>query len=145
MLQNLSFCQSLKLIMKLKMMIILIEKSILFKKLYLLFVQSVKPVFDIYNKLLQSEEFLVHLLQENTLNLYKTLLTRFLKSHVTAQSHDILSLIQKILLIIKKAHLSILNIPPSNTHYLKILLKHQSIQNFSRKFTSFALKPAVTC
>ena len=56
-----------------------------------LFVQSVTPAFDIYNTFLQSEEPLVHLLQESTLNLYKALLVRFIKSHIIAQNDDILS------------------------------------------------------
>ena len=54
-----------------------------FTKLYLLFVQSVIPAFDIYNTFLQSEEPLVHLLQKSTLNLYKALLALFIKPHIT--------------------------------------------------------------
>ena len=56
-----------------------------------LFVQSVTPAFDIYNTFLQSEEPLVHLLQESTLNLYKALLVRFIKPHIIAQNDNIFS------------------------------------------------------
>ena len=59
-----------------------------FTKLYLLFVQSAIPAFDIYNTFLQSEEPFVHLLHKSTLNLYKTLLVRFIKPHITAHSID---------------------------------------------------------
>ena len=47
------------------------------------------PSFDAYNTFLQSEEPLVHLLQDRTLNLYKALLSRFIKPDVIAQSEDI--------------------------------------------------------
>ena len=39
---------------------------------------------------MESEEPLVHLLQDSTLNLYKALLSRFIKPDVIAQSDDIL-------------------------------------------------------
>ena len=57
-----------------------------------MFVQSVIPSFDIYSTFSQSEEPLVHLLQESTLNLYKTLVTPFIKPNIIAQSDDILSI-----------------------------------------------------
>ena len=61
-----------------------------FTKLYALFVQSIMPSFDAYNAFLQSEEPLVHLLQDSALNLYKDLLSRFIKPGVITQSDDIL-------------------------------------------------------
>ena len=61
-----------------------------FTKLYVLFVQSITPSFDAYNTFLQSEEPLVHLLQDSTLNLYRALLFRFIKPDVIAQNDDIL-------------------------------------------------------
>ena len=51
-----------------------------------------KSALDIYNTFLQSEESLVHLIQESILNFWKTLLACFIKPHITAQSDDILSI-----------------------------------------------------
>ena len=51
-----------------------------------------KSAVDIYNTFLQSEESLVHLIQESILNFWKTLLACFIKPHITAQSDDILSI-----------------------------------------------------
>ena len=48
------------------------------------------PSFDVYNAFLLSEEPLVHLLQDNALNLYKVLLSHFIKPDIIAQSDDIL-------------------------------------------------------
>ena len=61
-----------------------------FTKLYVLFVQSIMPSLHTYNTFLQSEEPLVHLLQDTTWNLYKALLSRFIKPDVIAQNDDIL-------------------------------------------------------
>ena len=63
-----------------------------FSKLYVLFVQSVMPVFDHFNTFLQSEEPLIHLLHESTVKLYRALLSRFIKSEVIANTNDILSI-----------------------------------------------------
>ena len=51
-----------------------------------------KSAVDIYNTFLQSEESLVHLIQESILNFWKKLLACFIKPHITAQSDDILSI-----------------------------------------------------
>ena len=59
-----------------------------FTKLYVLFVQTVMPVFDQFNKFLQSEEPLVHLLHESTIKLYKGLLPRFIKTEILSNSND---------------------------------------------------------
>ena len=61
-----------------------------FKKLYALLVQSIMASFDAYSTFLQSEEPLVHLLQDSSFNLYKALLSRIIKPDVIAQSDDIL-------------------------------------------------------
>ena len=63
-----------------------------FTKSDLLFVQSVIPFFDIYHTFLKSEGPLVHLLQESTFNLYRTLLAHFIKSHIITQNDDTLSI-----------------------------------------------------
>lgn len=55
------------------------------------FVQWVVLAFDTYSTLLQSEEPLVHGLQESTLNLYKTLVACFIKPHIVVQNDDIFS------------------------------------------------------
>ena len=61
-----------------------------FTKLYVLFVQSVMPVFDPFNIFLQSEEPLVHLLHESTIKLYKGLLPHFIKTEILSNSNDVL-------------------------------------------------------
>ena len=48
------------------------------------------PAFDQFNTFLQSEEPLVHLLHESTINLYKGLLSRFIKTEILSNSNDVL-------------------------------------------------------
>ena len=105
-----------------------------FTKLYALFVQSIMPSFDAYYTFLQSEEPLVALLQNRTLNLYKALLSRFIKPDIIAQSDDILyALILKIPQIIKNIYLYTLDFPQSL----------RGIPNFLGKPNNFILNPPV--
>ena len=115
-----------------------------FTKLYALFVQSIMPSFDAYYTFLQSEEPLVALLQNRTLNLYKALLSCCIKPDIIAQSDDILYvLILKIPQIIKNIYLYTLDFPQSNIHFLKISLRLRSIPNFLGKPNNFILNPPV--
>ena len=102
------------------------------------------PSFDAYYTFLQSEEPLVALLQNRTLNLYKALLSCFIKPDIIAQSDDILyALILKIPQIIKNIYLYTLDFPQSNIHFLKISLRLRSIPNFLGKPNNFILNPPV--
>ena len=51
-------------------------------KIYILFLHSVMPAFDSFNTLLQSEEPCVHLLQPQMMALYKTIITKLVKTQV---------------------------------------------------------------
>lgn len=89
---------------------------------------------------LQSEDPLADLLQESTWNLYQTLLACFIKPYIIPQgdnfhSNDIGDSNYK-----DSSSVHIGSSTNRNTHYLKILLKHQNIINFFQKFTSFMLK-----
>ena len=114
-----------------------------FTELNVLFVKSIMPSFDAYNTFLQSEEPLVHLLQDRTLNLCKALLSRFIKPGVIAQSEDILCINIEDSQVIENIHLYALDFPQSNMHCLKISLGLRSIPNFLGKANNFILKPAV--
>ena len=57
-----------------------------------MFVQSVIPIFDSFNTFLQSEEPLIHVLQQSAIRLYRSLLTRFIRAEVISSSEDVLSI-----------------------------------------------------
>uniref|UniRef100_H3BC15 HAT C-terminal dimerisation domain-containing protein n=1 Tax=Latimeria chalumnae TaxID=7897 RepID=H3BC15_LATCH len=59
--------------------------------LYCFFLQSVIPVFDKFNLLMQSEVPVVHAIHPAILNLVRDLLGRFLKSVIVREARDILS------------------------------------------------------
>ena len=61
-------------------------------KLYAMFVQSVIPIFDRFNTLLQTEEALIHSLYHSTLHLYRSLFSRFLLPEVISESDDVLGI-----------------------------------------------------
>ena len=63
-----------------------------FSKLYLMFVQSVIPIFDSFNNFLKAEEPLIYALYHSTLCLYRSLLSRFILLEVTSESDDVLSI-----------------------------------------------------
>ena len=61
-------------------------------KLYAIFIQSVIPIFDSFNTLLQAEETLIHILYHSTLHFYCSLLSIFILIEVISESNDMLSI-----------------------------------------------------
>ena len=57
-----------------------------------MFVQSVIPIFDNFNTFLQAEEILIHILYHSTLNLYRSVLSKFILPEVISESDDVLSM-----------------------------------------------------
>ena len=61
-------------------------------KLYVIFIQSVIPIFDSFNAFLQAEEPLIPVLYHSTFRLHHSLLLRFILLEVTSESDDVLSI-----------------------------------------------------
>ena len=107
--------------------------------------QSVISAFYIYITFLQSKELPVHLLQESTSNLYKTILAHFIKPHIIAQSDDILSIDIECSTNYKESSSAHIGYCTKQYTQTKDLVETLNIISFSRKFTSFKLKLAVIC
>ena len=115
----------------------------LFTKLYALFAQSIMPSFDAYYTFLQSEELLVHLLQDSTLNLYMALLPCFIKPDVIAQSDDILCTDIEDFKNYKKYSSIHIGFPTKQNALSKDLIGTSKYTKFLGKANNFILKPAV--
>ena len=61
-------------------------------KLYVMFIQSVIPIFGSLNSFLKTEELLTQILYQATLSLYRSLLSRLILSEVISESDDVLSI-----------------------------------------------------
>ena len=114
-----------------------------FTKLYALFVQSIMPSFDAYYTFLQSEELLVHLLQDSTLNLYMALLPCFIKPDVIAQSDDILCTDIEDFKNYKEYSSIHIGFPTKQNALSKDLIGTSKYTKFLGKANNFILKPAV--
>ena len=62
------------------------------RKLYVMFIQSVIPIFGSFNSFLKTEELLIQILYHATLCLYRSLLSRLILSEVISESDDVLSI-----------------------------------------------------
>ena len=98
----------------------------LITKLYSMFAQSIIPIFDSFNTFLQSEQPLIHVLNQSTMRLYRSLLSRFVLPEVISSSKNILSIDLDDPKLLKNDH----QIFIGTLHEVWISLTLLSIRNF---------------
>ena len=103
------------------------------RKLYVMFVKSLIPIFHSFNTILQPKEPLIHILHHSTLRMYCLLLSIFIRPEVISESDNKLSFDTEDPVLI----VYLLEQWPSNIQGTVTSLEPLSIKNYWKKLDLF--------